>query len=57
MRASDHEVTPEELARDLAFHKARIAALADPDGVARTPEAIEAVWDHAEAMAGGGSEG
>lgn len=26
-------------------------ALADADGVARTPEAIEAVWDWAEALA------
>ena len=25
------------------------ARLADPDGIARTPEAIEAVWDEAEA--------
>lgn len=31
---------------------ARVAALSDPDGVARTPEAIEAVWDWAEAHAG-----
>lgn len=36
---------------DLAFHEARVAALADPDGIARTPEAIDAVWDHAAAMA------
>ncbi|WP_143529966.1 hypothetical protein [Salibaculum halophilum] len=51
VRASDPEVTPDDPARDLDFHAARIAALADPDGVARTPEAIAAVWDHAEAMA------
>lgn len=40
-------ITPDEL----AFHEARVAALADPDGIARTPEAIDAVWDHAAAMA------
>jgi hypothetical protein len=52
-RASDPESTPDDPVRDLDFHASRIAALADPDGVARTPEAIEAVWDHAEAMARG----
>ena len=30
---------------------ATAATLSDPDGVARTPEAIEAVWDWAEALA------
>ena len=31
--------------------RARVARLADPDGVARSPEGIEAVWDEAEALA------
>ncbi len=43
------EISPEGLTRDL--YEERAAALADPDGVARTPEAIEAVWDAAAAMA------
>jgi hypothetical protein len=41
--------------------RARVAALADPDGICRTDAAIEAVWDEAEALAalrqaGGASE-
>ncbi|WP_146193215.1 hypothetical protein [Salibaculum griseiflavum] len=51
VRASDPEIPPDERILDLDHHASRIAALADPDGVARTPEAIAAVWDWAEALA------
>ena len=37
--------------QDLAFYASRFAWLADPDGVARTREAIDVVWDWAEALA------
>lgn len=40
---------PEELSR--RFFAAQAAAMADTDGVARSPEAIEAVWDWALAIA------
>ena len=40
---------PEELSR--RFFAAQAAAMADTDVVARTPEAIEAVWDWALAIA------
>ena len=35
----------------VAAAKATAATLSDPDGVARTSEAIEAVWDWAETLA------
>ena len=50
-RSALAEIEGDPLARDVAAAKATADALADPDGVARTPEAIEAVWDWAEALA------
>lgn len=41
----------DKLMRELGRCAKRITDLADPDGVARSPEAIEAVWDHAEVLA------
>ncbi|KGK79777.1 hypothetical protein PM03_03575 [Thalassobacter stenotrophicus] len=51
VRAFDPQLPPHEPARELELYAARVSALADTDGVARTPEAIEAVWDWAEALA------
>jgi hypothetical protein len=50
-RSALAEIRGEPLARDVAAAKAKANALAGADGVARTPEAIEAVWDWAEARA------
>ena len=47
VRAFDPQLPPLEL----ELYAARVSALSDTDGVARTPEAIEAVWDWAEALA------
>lgn len=41
----------DELIRNLERCAEHITDLADPDGVARSTEAIEAVWDHAEVLA------
>ena len=46
-RSALAEIRGEPLARDVAAAN----ALAEADGVARTPEAIEAVWDWAEVRA------
>jgi len=45
-----HASAPDIRAR-LDEARARVARLADPDGVARSDAAIEAVWDEAEALA------
>ncbi|NHQ74196.1 hypothetical protein HAT86_06920 [Roseovarius gahaiensis] len=51
IRAPDTKTIPVDQLHNLAAIAARVASLADPDGVARSPEAIDAVWDWAEEVA------